>query len=78
MHNSGIVRHCYVFLLTQQYKQIRYYGLEALFRTQQLKQLEFFHFILNPEQHRVFQLVFNKAKLSNELGFYVLLCWTFQ
>jgi hypothetical protein len=30
MHNNGIVRHCYVFLLTQQFKQIRYYGSEAL------------------------------------------------
>jgi hypothetical protein len=48
MHNNGIVRHCYVFLLTQQYKQIRYYGSEALeyalfpsiLKTQQLKQLD--------------------------------------
>jgi hypothetical protein len=32
MHNNGIVRLCYVFLLTQQYKHIyiRYYGSEAL------------------------------------------------
>jgi hypothetical protein len=44
MHNNGIVRHCYVFLLTQQFKQIRFYGTETLFpsslRMQQLKQLE--------------------------------------
>jgi hypothetical protein len=30
MNNNDTVRHCYVFLLTQQYKQIRYYGSEAL------------------------------------------------
>jgi hypothetical protein len=44
MHNNGIVSHCYVFLLTQQFKQIRFYGSETLFpsslRTQQLKQVE--------------------------------------
>jgi hypothetical protein len=26
LHNNWIVRHCYVFLLTQQLKQSRFYG----------------------------------------------------
>jgi hypothetical protein len=29
LHNNGIVRHCYVLLLTQQLKQRRFYGRET-------------------------------------------------
>jgi hypothetical protein len=46
---------CYVFLVTQQLKQRRFYGRET--SNEHNESLEFFHFIFNPEQRRAFQLV---------------------
>jgi hypothetical protein len=85
MHNNGIVSHCYVFLLTQQYVKIEserllYIRLGESEWTVSMKIIiilyfwqinffldndylfDFFQFILNPEQRRVFQLVVNNKE----------------